>query len=168
MPHIGLSGPKTSAPFTTEPVVVRRTGSNLQRILYHRHILYHVLIHIQNEFKLYPYIWLSKGDLGDFLNLAHFSSQTVLLGRNERNSHKHSCLNLFSQASGTCKLQQLCLWEFLSFRPGNTAAMAQKFECGEAFTNLNDHQNRLGYRDTFKSFCIHVCQVKGNLTVSLK
>ena len=33
---------------------------------------------------------------------------------------------------------------------------------------LNDHQNRLGYRDTFKSFCIHVCQVKGNLTVSLK
>ena len=33
---------------------------------------------------------------------------------------------------------------------------------------LNDHQNRLGYRDTFKSFCIHVSQVKGNLTVSLK
>ena len=109
--------------------------NNLQRILHHWHILYHVLIHIQNEFKLYPYIWLSKGDLGDFLNLAHFSSQTVLLGWNERNSHKHSCFNfIFSQASGTCKLQQLCLWEFLSFRPCNTAAMAQKFECGEAFT----------------------------------
>ena len=41
---------------------------------------------------------------------------------------------IFSQASGTCKLQQLYLWEFLSFQPKNTAAMAQKFECGEAFT----------------------------------
>ena len=41
---------------------------------------------------------------------------------------------IFSQASGTCKLQQQGLWEFLSFRPCNTAAMAQKFECGEAFT----------------------------------
>ena len=33
---------------------------------------------------------------------------------------------------------------------------------------LNDHQNRLGYRDTFKFLCIQVWKVKGNLTASLK
>ena len=58
---------------TTEPAVVSRSGSNLQRILYRNHNLYHVLSHIQNQFKLYPYIRLSKSYFGDFLNLAHFS-----------------------------------------------------------------------------------------------
>ena len=83
--------------------------NNLQRILHHWHILYHVLIHIQDEFKLYTYIWLSKGDLVDFLNLAHFSNQTVLLGWNEINSHRNSCFNfILSQASGIGKHQQLC------------------------------------------------------------
>ena len=47
--------------------------NNLQRIVNHRLILYHVLIHIQSKFKLYPYIQMSKSKLGDFLNLAHFS-----------------------------------------------------------------------------------------------
>ena len=54
-----------------------KIGNNLQRILYHRHILYHVLIHIQKQFKLYPYIWLSNDELADFSNLAHFSLEAT-------------------------------------------------------------------------------------------
>ena len=46
--------------------------NNLQRIFHHKHIRFDVLIHIKNEFKLYPYIQLSKSKLGNFLNLAHF------------------------------------------------------------------------------------------------
>ena len=69
---------------------------------------------------MYPYIQACSDDHSDTVKASPHSNvcaiAAVLLGRNERNSHKHSCFDfIFSQASGTCKLQQLCLWEFLSF-----------------------------------------------------
>ena len=56
-----------------------RRNNNLQRILHHRHIHYHVLIHFQNKFKFYPYIQ-ARSDipykLSAFKFLRHHSSVT--------------------------------------------------------------------------------------------
>ena len=63
-----------------------------------------------------------------------------------------------------------CHYKLLSrwYTPSNSAGVARNLNVEKLITKLNECHNSLGYRDTFKSFCIQVSQVKGNLTMSLK